>query len=160
MEVEAFLADSVVAAESKLFVQGGGWNIIHTATLPTQHPRIGIGMIVRIPYTATNQPHQFELRLEDEDGNQIALGKHSPGTAPEGEDETISQIDGEFNVGRPAGIFPGDEQFLPFAINLDGLRFEKVGAYRFVLKVDGSEVKTLPFRINQVPQVGPIPRPS
>lgn len=160
MEVEAFLADSVVTAENKLFVQGGGWNIIHTAAVPTQHPRVGIGMIIRIPYTATNQSHQFELRLEDEDGNEVPLGKLPPGSAAEGEEGTISRIGGEFNVGRPAGIFPGEEQLLPFAINLDGLRFEKVGAYRFVLEVDGSEVKSLPFRINQVQQVGPLPRPS
>jgi len=158
MEVEAFLADSVVTSEGKLYVQGGGWNIIHTAAVPTHHPRVGIGMIVRIPYTATNQPHKFELRLEDEDGNELPLGKSPPGAGPQREEGTISRIGGEFNVGRPAGIYPGEEQLLPFAINLDGLRFEKIGAYRFVLDVDGEQVKVLPFRVNQVQQGGPIPR--
>lgn len=155
MEVEAFLADSVVTAEGKLFVQGGGWNAITTMALPARHPRVGIGMIVRIPYTATNQPHKFELRLEDADGKELPLG-NAPGEAEGDEPKSISRIGGEFNVGRPPNLYPGEEQLLPFAINLDGLSFEQAGAYRFVLDVDGSEVKRLPFRVNQATQFGPI----
>lgn len=155
MEIEAFLADSVVTSEGKLFVQGGGWNAINTASLPTRHSRVGIALVVRIPYTATNQPHRFEIRLEDEDGQERPLGNAPPeseGEAP----GTISRIGGEFNVGRPANLYPGEEQLLPFAINLDGLLFDRAGAYRFVIEIDGTEAKSLPFRVNQVPQIGPV----
>lgn len=155
MEVEAFLADSVVTAESKLYAQGGGWNAITTLALPARHSRIGIGLIVRIPYTATNQPHRFELRLEDEDGGERPLGD-APPEAGESEQKSISRIGGEFNVGRPPNLYPGEEQLLPFAINLDGLIFERAGAYRFVLEIDGTEVKRLPFRVNQATQFGPV----
>lgn len=155
MEVEAFLADSVVTAEGKLFVQGGGWNAITTMALPARHARVGIGMIVRIPYTATNQPHKFELRLEDADGKELALA-NAPGEGEGDEPKSISKIGGEFNVGRPPNLYPGEEQLLPFAINLDGLFFEQAGAYRFVLEVDGTEVKRLPFRVSQATQFAPI----
>ena|SRR5205823_7899427 len=68
---EALLADSVVVAEHKMYVQGGAWNTIFAQALPARHPRIGIGLVVRVPYAlADNLAKRFELTLEDEDGNQ------------------------------------------------------------------------------------------
>lgn len=57
MEVDAFLADSIVSAEGKLYVQGAGWNKIQATSFPFRHSRIGIGVIIHVPYTATNQVH-------------------------------------------------------------------------------------------------------
>lgn len=151
MEVEAFLADSVVVADGKLFVQGGGWNVINTQALPTRHPRIGIGILVRVPYTATNQAHKFELRIEDADGELHPLGEAPPGV--ETEDGKIRRIEGEFNMGRPPGLVPGEEQLVPMAINMDGVEFPDAESYRVVIEIDGSEVKSLPFRINPVTQM-------
>ena len=50
-------------------------------------------------------------------------------------------------MGRPPGIQPGDEQLVALAINLDGLRFERAGAYVFKIRIDEREVKALPFRV-------------
>ncbi len=156
MELEAFLADSVVAAEGKLYVQGAGWNIINVPQLPYRLARCGIGLIVRIPYTATNQPHKFELFLRDADGNELPLGDAPPGVeAPDGK---IHRLGGEFNVGRPPVIEPGDEQLVALAINIDGLLFERSDRYEFVVELDGTDVKRLSFRILQIPQMGPVIR--
>lgn len=151
MEVEGFLADSVVVAEGKLYAQGVGWNMILPQTLPHRQPRIGIGMLIRVPYTATNQPHRFVLRVDDQDGNALPIGDAPAGT--ETPDGKVRRIEGEFNMGRPPTISPGDEQIVPLAVNIDGMVFEDAGAYRFVLEVDGTEVKSLPFRLNQLPQM-------
>lgn len=156
MEVEALLADSVVAAEGKLYVQGGGWNVLNVNQLPYRLARVGVALIVRIPYTATNQPHKFELFLRDADGSELPLGDAPPGIeAPEGK---IRRLGGEFNVGRPPTIQAGDEQLIALAINVDGLQFERADRYEFVLELDGTEVKHLGFRVLQIPQVGPIVR--
>jgi hypothetical protein len=154
VQVEAFLADSVASAEGKLYVQGAGWNVINTAKVPTRHPRIGLGLIIRVPYTATNQMHKFELYLEDADGNELPLADAPPGT--EMPDEKIRRLGGQFNVGRPPTLQPGDEQLVAMAINLDGLMFDRQDSYKFVIELDGSREKELSFRVNQVLQPSPI----
>src|SRR5215217_4648306 len=155
MQLEAMLADSVVSSEGKLYVQGAGWNVINTAKVPTRHPRIGIALIVRVPYTATNQMHKFEVYLQDANGNELPLAD-----APdaEGPDEKIRRLGGQFNVGRPPTLQPGDEQLIALAVIIDGLEFERADTYRFVIELDGSPEKELPFRIVPAFQVTPLRR--
>jgi len=154
MEIEAFLADSVATAEGKLYVQGAAWNVINTAVMPIRQPRIGIGVIIRVPYTATNQPHKFEVYLVDADDKELPLGDASPGT--EATDGKIHRLGGQFNVGRPPTLQPGDEQLVALAMNIDGLQFDRADAYRFVIELDGSREKFLPFRVHQVVQPGAV----
>jgi hypothetical protein len=154
MEVDAFLADSVASVEGKLYVQGAAWNILNTTQVPTRHPRIGIGIIIHVPYTATNQLHKFEVYLLDADGQELPLGD-----APEGAEESDGKIRrwaGQFNVGRPPTLQPGDEQLVPLAVNIDGLVFDRADAYRFVIELDGSREKSLPFRVYHVVQPGAV----
>lgn len=154
MEIDAFLADSVASVDGKLYVQGGGWNAITTGALPMQHDRIGIGIIIHVPFTATNQTHEFRVQLVDEDGNQLPIGDAPPGS--ETEDGRIRTIGGQFNVGRPPGLPAGDEQLVAIAININGLPFEKAGQYAFVISIDGSEVTRLVFRVNLAVTPTPI----
>ena len=156
MEAEAFLADSVVAVEGKLYVQGGGWDQLNAPGLPVRHPRIGLAVLLHVPYTETNMPHQFELRLEDADGNTLPLGDAPPGIAtPDGK---IRAIGGPIVVGRPPLLGAGDAQNVPIAANLDGLQFDKAGSYRFVIAVDGQDVKHMAFRLNVPSQFNPVVR--
>ncbi len=154
IEADAFLADSVVVAEGKLYAQGVGWNVITMQGLPAAHDRIGIGVLIRVPYTATNQNHEFEIRLENADGKRLPIGDN-----PSGEGK-IEGFGGQFNVGRPPQISPGDEQIVPFAVNINGLSFQEPGHYRIVVSVDGEDAKELPFRVVLVEQPQPIIRPA
>lgn len=156
MEVNAFLADSVVSAEGKLFVQGAGWNVINAASLPARHSRIGIGILIHVPYLATNQMHALELSLEDADGNALAIGDAPRGAAES--DGKMRVLRTEFNVGRPATIHPGDEQLVPLAVNVEGLTFDREDQYSFVIRIDGNVVRRLSFRVNLVKQLGTVSR--
>jgi hypothetical protein len=156
MDIDAFLADSVVNAEGKLYVQGGGWNMLFVRTLPANQPRLGIGILIRVPYTATNHNHKFEVHLEDEDGTLLPLGDAPPDSGLP--DNKIRQFGGTFNVGRPPLISPGDEQLVPIALNIDGLPFEKVGLFRFVIQIDGTPMKKLSFRVALLPEAAPVLR--
>lgn len=147
MEVDAFLADSVVTADGKLYVQGGGWNNINAAQMPHQHDRIGIGILIYVPYTATNEQHSLDISLEDADGNELLLGDPPPGVRSE--DGKVRHFGVQFNVGRPPTIAPGDEQVVPFALNINGLQFERADRYAFVISVDGTAMKRLSFRLHQ-----------
>jgi hypothetical protein len=155
MEIDAFLADSVAVAEGKLYAQGVGWNVIHTAFLPVRHDRIGIGAIVRVPYTATNQKHSFSIYLIGSSNNDpLPLADAPPGV--ETLDGKIRRLGGQFNVGRPPTVQPGDEQLVPVGINIDGLEFDEADSYQFVIELDGTKVKELRFRISQVIQPAPV----
>lgn len=144
--VDAMLCDSAATADGKLYVQGGGWNMLGTTSFPLQQSRIGLAVVIGVPYTATNQNHRLNIHLEHEDGRKIPLG--SPSRAERPADESPADcIGGQFNIGRPTTIQPGDAQFLPFAINLDQLRFDAPGGYAFVIQIDGDEVKRLAFRV-------------
>jgi hypothetical protein len=156
MEVDAFLCDSIAAAEGKLYVQGAGWNNVFAQGFPVRHNRVGIGVLIRVPYTATNQAHQFEIRLEASDGERIALADAPPNVPSE--DGMLYTIGGEFNVGRPPLLPAGESQMVPLAMNLDGLLFPKPDGYSFVVSVDGTEMKRLSLRLQQLAQPGPIPQ--
>jgi hypothetical protein len=156
MEIEAFLADSVENVEGKLYVLGAGWNVLNTSTLPFRQPRIGVGLIIRVPYTATNQMHVFELTLQDADGQELVMAEAPAGTGtPDGK---LRRLGGKFNVGRPPTLQPGDEQLVALAVNIDGLEFERADAYRFVVELDGSPEKELPFRVVPAFRATPLGR--
>jgi hypothetical protein len=149
VEVDAFLADAIDNPTGKLYALGIGWNSIAATHLPTIHPRMAIGLLFRVPYTQTNQNHAFEVSLIDSDGAAQAM---SPGgEAPPGAQEAPTRIQGNFNIGRPPTIEPGDEQLIALSVQLDGLLLPKADLYSFVISVDGSELKRLSFRVQQAP---------
>jgi hypothetical protein len=142
--VNAILCDSATTAEGKLYVQGGGWSMLGTTLFPFQQPRISLGIVVAVPYTATNQNHTLRIYLVGEDGQRISFGGAST-EQPDG--EVPGSIEARFNLGRPPTIQPGDAQTIPMAVNLDQLRFDAPGAYSFVIEIDGTEVERLIFRV-------------
>jgi hypothetical protein len=133
MEVDAFLADSVVAVQGKLYALGVGWNRIVVPTFPARHDRIGIGLLFRLPAGTRNERRRFDLRVEGPDGREIQLG-----TAPGG---TGGRLGGEFTAGA------ADEQIVPIALNLNGMPLTAAGGYRFVVSLGGDDVKVLPFSV-------------
>ncbi len=158
MEADAFLADSVVVAENKLYAQGGGWDTIYTAGFPFKQPRIGIAIFLRIPWTATNHMHTFAIKILDQDGKPFALGDSPPGLElPEGK---IRELTGQFNVGRPPLLNAGESQIVPIAVNLDGLEFMGPNNYSVILTVDGDDMRRLPMRVRTLAQVPSPARPS
>jgi hypothetical protein len=151
MQVDAFLADSVVVADGKIYVQGAGWDSIVSAVFPFRHPRIGLGVILRVPYTATNQMHSFSVKIVDPDENKIVLGAAPPGAeVPDGK---VRELKGQFNVGRPPLLNAGDSQVVPIALNIDGLEFDTPNAYSAVISVDEEEMRRLPLRVRALVQM-------
>jgi hypothetical protein len=136
----------LVTAEGKLYIQGGGWNVLHSGTFPFAQPRIGVAAIVSVPYHATNKVHKLEIRLQTEDGQPMAIGptvtadQHGTTASPMG-------IGAEFNIGRPPNLQGGEAQNIPFAINLDHIVFSEPGGYAFVLSLNEEEIERLSFRV-------------
>lgn len=155
MDVTAFLADSVVVADGKLFVQGAGWTTISASSFPVHHDRIGIGVLIHVPYSATNQMHALEVEMQDFDNQPVSIGDAPPEVSPDGR---LYKLGGQFNVGRPPLLPVGDEQIVPIALNVNGMRFEVPGMYSVVISIDGTEMRRLPFRVQPIqPTPGPLP---
>ena len=149
ISVDAFLCDAVQGVQGKLYAIGIGWNAIQASQFPARHSRLGVGLVIRVPYTATNQSHRFSVQIDDEDGNPLPLAEAAPGVVDASvEDGKVIRIEGQFNVGRPPTIAPGDEQIVPLAVQLDGVEFPSSGLYAVVVKVDDTEVARLSFRLS------------
>jgi hypothetical protein len=139
--IDAMLCDSVAVADGKLYIHGGGWNTITPDSFPTQLPRVGLAVLVSVPYTGTNENHKLGIQLQDQDGRRMALG---PGHAVPDDGPAFGAM---FNVGRPPMLQRGDPQPVPFAVNIDGLPIDVPGAYSFVLTIDDKEIHRLRFRV-------------
>jgi hypothetical protein len=122
-------------------VLGAGWRF--TGPEPVAS---AIGLIFEIPWDRANQPIDFELLLVDADGQTSVLG-----------DGGSLKVEGQIEVGRPAGHPPGESISAPMAAGVGALPL-KPGAYEWRLTVDGesSEDWTLPFVVRSSAQ-GPEP---
>lgn len=141
MEIDAFLADSVIKSGGKLHALGIGWDRLTARAFPARHARIAIGVVATVPFLDTGEEHEIVIRLEDSDGNAVPLGP-----ARSGGPGRPTRISAKINPGRPAGYVIGDVRVVSLAINLDGVVFQRPDAYRFVLAAGGIE-KPLTFRV-------------
>jgi hypothetical protein len=146
MEVDAFLADSAETVQGKIYALGIGWNNIFVKTFPAVHPRVSVGITIHVPYTATNQMHKISLHLEDADGERLPLGE-TPPEQPDGETGQVLELRGQFNVGRPPLLPPGDVQVVCLTMTINNLRLDKPDMLSWVISIDDTPMKLLPMRI-------------
>ena len=132
VKVTMLLADYAAAADGKLTVVGGGWNV----TGPNPAP-FAIAMLFEVPWHLTNSQQVFRLELIDPDGN---------GVVPIGGEEPIV-IEGQFEVGRPPGVRAGTSFPFPVPINHPPLPLAPGAEYEWRLTVNGRahEDWRLPF---------------
>jgi hypothetical protein len=123
MRVTMMLADHAQVAEGKLYISGGGWNLTGPGPVTS-----GVALLFLVPWDRTNVKTSFELRLEDPDGHPVMQ------VGPLGEQPV--RINGQFEVGRPAGAIPGTDINAPIAINTT-LQLQPEQRYTWVLEVDG-----------------------
>lgn len=125
------LCDAVQVAEGKLWMLGAGWTRI-PANQPSPQ---GLGIIVHVPYDMANQKRTIEVGLIDSDGQPVMRGNPE---APVGGQ-------GEFEIGRPVGIKPGELLNLPLAFRFNGIQHEP-GGYVWECKIDGETLARWPFQ--------------
>lgn len=143
MEVNVILCNHAEVQNNQLYLAGGG---IDRTFVPQGVPGpygvgLALGIILSVPWSATNQAHKLELTLEDEDGHPVQNQ-----TGPNTFADLKAQM--QFNLGRPPTLDAGEEQNVCLAVNLPMLALPNLGRYVFILAVDGTVLRRVPYRIS------------
>lgn len=133
MEVTTMLCDYAEAIQGKLYIAGGAW----TTWRANRPIDASIAAVISVEWNQTNQKHKLQLELLDEDGRPVADASGNP-----------VRIEGDFEAGRPPGVVPGDALVSAFAFRVQGVPLKK-GAYKFALRIDGTEVSANTFRVER-----------
>jgi hypothetical protein len=146
MQLDAFLCNHAEAVNNLLYVAGGGVNVGFTqpSAGPPYPTNLGIAIMVTVPWEQTNQQHQVEIELLNEDGHAVQLPTGPDATSP-------LQLRLAFNVGRPATVAVGDDQIVSLAANLAVVPLPAIAKYIFVVRIDGHDERTLGYRLMPPP---------
>ncbi len=139
MELDAFLCDHAEVADGKLFVNGAGINLTWSSPTPPHMLSVSVAMVVQVPWTETNEPHEVTVALVDDDGAVVR------GWSPDGAETPPVELRTGFTVGRPAQLPLGEIQTVPLACNFT-VPLPRLGMHEFVIALDGTPVKRLPIR--------------
>jgi hypothetical protein len=132
MDATLLLCDHAEAVGGKLYINGGGWNVLLRPGVPVN---VSLAILIEVPWDEAGTEHHLRTYLLTEDG--VPIG------GPQGDG---LQVDGSFEVGRPPGVKPGSTLNTPLAINLNALVLD-AGGYEWRLEVDGALVARKPFRV-------------
>ena len=126
------LADFAQAAQGKLNLIGGGWNI-HNAKQYPSNLQFGVGIGILVPWSLTNRKFKFKFVIMT-DGNQLADGG------------------GDFEVGRQPGMPAGMVQRV--VVGFSGqIQLPKPGTYELIVSTSEDE-KRITFEALPVPSGG------
>lgn len=115
------LADHAEAVNGKLYMTGGGWNVLRLPELPHEwafHIALGID----IAWHETNTTHELRVTIHDPDGIELGEG-----------------LAASFETGRPPGMPAGQEQRLVMSIGASAA-FAAAGPHAAVVQVDEEEI--------------------
>ena len=132
------LADRAEVINNKLYLMGGGWDSLTVNSgFPAIHP-CALAVSFRVPWNETNQRHNIEVEILDEDGQS-----------------SLAKVAGQIEVGRPAGIRPGQAQRLQMGINLS-LEVAKPGLYEVVARIEGQKLGDTAFTVIPGPNLAEL----
>lgn len=129
MQVEwLILADYVEIIGGKLYLMGGGWDVLTVNTAFPHARPVGLAAAFSVPWNETNQRHNVEIEMLSDDG------------------QTVGKVGAQFEVGRPAGIRAGQGQRFQLAANVQ-LNLPGPGTYVIVARIEGQEEARVPFNV-------------
>ena len=129
MQVEwLILADYVEIIGGKLYLMGGGWDVLTVnAAFPLARP-VGLAAAFSVAWDETNQLHRVEIEFQTDDG------------------QSVGNVRAQFEVGRPAGVKAGQDQRFQLAANVP-LSLTAPGTYVIIARIEGQEQRRVPFNV-------------
>ena len=132
------LADAAQVADSKLFILGGGINVIPASPAP-----LAIAAVIDVPWDRADVLHDWKLELLDADGMPVLMN------------DLPVLVAGQFQVSRGEIALPGSPLPMPLAVNFSGLalpaglRF----AWRLVIDDDTEPDWQVAFTVAEPPAI-------
>lgn len=132
----AMLADAAEVRENLAFVLGGGIDTINTVKLPAV---LSVAVLVRVllDESEADKPHDVEIRISDENGQQLTL------------------VSGQFTTSVSDAPVGWDIPAM-FTLTFAGLQLEHVGRYSIEIIADSQHLKSLNFRVKLVDVRTPV----
>ena len=125
----AFLCDYAEAG-AKLNALGIGFDTIFAPQLPIRHLHFSLVLQLRASVTEAGQK-RITVNLIDEDGRDV-----------------IPPVEGQFSIVRPeSGAYSTGR----FVVEFGNVEFKQYGAYSVHVVIEGSEIASIPFRVNPSP---------
>jgi len=135
VDVEIFaLCDAATDSAGKLNILGA-FDKIGAPKLPVVYPRCSVALRIRFDRIEQGK-HRIRINVVDADGQPI-----------------MAAFDNEINV-----AFPGEIQSLcaNIVLQINGLKFEKLGQYAIDMAIDGRHEKSLPVYVLQMAKPKPL----
>jgi hypothetical protein len=138
IRVTMLLADAAQVADSKLFILGGGINVIPASPAP-----LAIAAVIDVPWDRADRLHDWKLELLDADGMPVLMS------------DLPVLVAGQFQVSRGDNALPGAPLPMPLAVNFSGLalppglRF----AWRLVIDDDTEPDWQVSFTVAEPPAI-------
>lgn len=130
IRVEAFvLCRSLEVVNNEIYMLGGGWSAVGFPTFPGVLGAFHIAARLIVPFTETNQVLEFEVRMENEDGQNLLPTPMRPAVT----------------VGRPATLIRGEEQAVHVPLGFSGIELPDKGTYVFRFLYEGNEIARTSF---------------
>jgi hypothetical protein len=128
------LADhaEAVAESGKLYINGAGVGTVWMRQAPGQLPPLYLAVRLRIPWHKTTEPFLLRIRALNADRTPV---------------DRDPILEARPEVGRPAGVRPGDEMAINAVVGLGGLGVKEYGTVYFHLEVDGEVLATQPLKV-------------
>jgi hypothetical protein len=124
----ATLCDSAADYQGKLCILGA-FDTLYAHEFPVVHPQCSLALRILFDY-ADQGRREMAVRLFSESGTEL-IPPYTP----------------TFEVLSPPGYVPFVARHL--VLNLQGLRFERPGVYRFVVTMSQQTLTTIPLRVTR-----------
>lgn len=126
----ALLADAARVEGGKLYVHGGGWDVIQAAEFPTTHPTMSLAWVLRVEYDEALDDIPITVELLDEDNEPVG-----------------PRIDGIISAGHAPRQRRGTATFVPQTLTVNMVTFKRPGGYHFRITSEDRELGSVPFRL-------------
>jgi hypothetical protein len=134
MVTTAMLADAATVSDGKLYVMGGGWNMLFAPAFPATHPSLALVLTFRFEWDDAQRTIPISVDLIHEDGKSVGVG----GT-------------GSLRVAPGPHLPKGAPFYDSLAQTFYNLRFESEGVYSFRVMSGDNELADVPIVLAKIP---------
>jgi hypothetical protein len=124
----ALLCDAATVREGLLHVLGGGVTRVNRPEYPAPLAPLTIALRILVDPTEADRAHQLDVRLQGEDGHEVA------------------KFEVQFGIGDPGDVQPGEELSMALPLIMPPeIGLPHAGRYSFELLIDRSHQASIPF---------------